>query len=371
MTPAFATIPGTAPLRLVVVGAGVMGRHWMRIVSETPAAQLVGVVDLDTEAAAQAAAASGADVISGASLTAVAAETGADAVIDVTAPQAHRAVNVEALRAGLPVLCEKPIAPTVAETMALVAAAELTGQLLMTSQSRRYYPALARLKGMAATLGDIGIVTTEFFKAPHFGGFRDEMDDPLLVDMAIHAFDVARYLLGAEATSVDCRSFNPSWSWYRGDAAASADFAFDGGARYVYTGSWCSPGLETSWNGTWRISGENGTAAWDGEGEPVSDPAVVPADGPVTARSEIAGALDEFVRALRTGGIPSGEVHSNIHTIAMVEGAVRSARTGHRVALDGVLENAYTAALADERDADLRGVLASWGSAGDAVARLR
>jgi predicted dehydrogenase len=281
-------------------------------------------------------------------------------------------VNTEALLGGLPVLCEKPIAPTVSETFALIAAAELSGRLLMTSQSRRYYPALARLKDVAATLGDIGIVTTEFFKAPRFGGFREEMDDPLLVDMAIHAFDVARYLLGVEATSVDCRSFNPSWSWFRGDAAASAHFEFEGGARYVYTGSWCSPGLETSWNGSWRISGEHGSAAWDGEGEPVSDPAsdAIRADAS-TARPEIAGALDEFVGALRTGRTPSGEVHSNIHTITMVEAAVRSARTGRQVALADVLESAYRAALADEADPALRAVLASWGSVDDAIARLR
>ena len=370
MSPQFATIPGAEPLRLVVVGAGAMGRNWMHVVSETPGVELVGVVDLDAGAACRAVAASGTTAVAGSSLSVVAAETGADAVIDVTAPQAHRAVNTEALRAGLPVLCEKPIAPTVAQTMALIAAAELTGQLLMTSQSRRYYPQLARLKGIATTLGDIGLLTTEFFKAPRFGGFRDEMDDPLLVDMAIHAFDVARYLLGTEAQSVDCRSFNPSWSWYRGDAAASADFEFDGGARFVYTGSWCSPGLETSWNGAWRISGAHGSAAWDGEGEPVSEPAAPHAD-PATGREEIAGALDEFVSALRTGTIPSGEVHSNVHTITMVEAAVRSARTGGRVALDGVLQAAYCAALAEEADDDLRAVLASWGSADDAIARLR
>jgi predicted dehydrogenase len=308
--------------------------------------------------------------VSGASVVPVAAEAEADAVIDVTAPPAHRTVNTQALLAGLPVLCEKPIAPTVAETMSLIAAAELSGQLLMTSQSRRYYPQLARLKDIVAGLGDVGLVTTEFFKAPRFGGFRDVMDDPLLVDMAIHQFDVARFLLGAEARSVDCRSFNPSWSWYRGDAAASAEFEFDGGARYVYTGSWCSPGLETSWNGAWRVSGAHGSATWDGEGEPASDPEV-PAGEVSTTRPEIAGALDEFVAALRNGDTPSGEVHSNVHTVAMVEAAVRSSRTGARVVIDDVLESAYCSALAEESNAEIRDVLAGWGSAEDAIARLR
>ena len=368
---AFATIPGTDPLRVVVVGAGAMGQAWLRNVQSTPEVELVGIVDVDRDAAARAAAAYGPHVPVGDDLTEVAARGGAQAVIDVTAPVAHRAVNSQALRAGLPVLCEKPIAPTVAETLALVAEAELSGQLLMTSQSRRYYPALARLKAAVATLGDIGLLTTEFFKAPHFGGFRDEMDDPLLVDMAIHQFDVARYLLDAEPIAVDCRSFNPSWSWYRGDAAATATFEFAGGTRFVYTGSWCSPGLETSWNGSWRVSGAHGTARWDGDGEPESDVAreADPAAGEV--RPEIAGALDEFVQALRTGRIPSGEVHANVHTITMVEAAVRSARTGASVRLADVIADAYRAAIAAEPDPAIRDVLDSWGSTDDVRERLR
>jgi hypothetical protein len=50
---------------------------------------------------------------------------------------------------------------------------------------------------------------------------------------------------------------------------------------------------------------------------------------------------------------------------------VLSARTQSRVALDSVLENAFDAALGHEPNPDIRAVLASWGSAEDAIARLR
>jgi predicted dehydrogenase len=386
----FATVPDAgqadAPLAVVLVGAGNMGRHWLDVIAATPEVRLVGLVDLDLELARRAAAERGLEIVVGDALAAVAAESGAQAVIDVTVPPAHHAVNTEALFAGLPVLCEKPIAPTVAEALSLAATAEATGQLLMTSQSRRYYPVLAELKRVVGGLGDIGVVTTEFFKAPHFGGFRDEMAHPLLVDMAIHAFDVSRYLLDADPVSVDCRTFNPSWSWYRGDAAATAVFAFEGGTRYTFAGSWCSPGFETSWNGRWRISGARGSALWDGEGRPEvayvgeaeaaesagsagSDDSVGPGGsvGSVgsggSGRPEIAGALDEFVAALRTGRTPSGEVHSNVFSLAMVEGAVRSADGLRSVGLDEVLEDAYRTAVTDERRPEVRAVLESWGSA--------
>ncbi|GAB3797189.1 Gfo/Idh/MocA family oxidoreductase [Humibacter antri] len=362
----FERVTGEGPLRVVLVGAGNMGRAWMRVLGESPDVALVGLVDLDLDLARRAAAERGLDVVVGAVLAEVVTASRAQAVIDVTVPPAHHAVNTEALFLGLPVLCEKPIAPTVAETLSLIAAEEVSGQLLMTSQSRRYYPQLAQLKAVTATLGDIGIVTTEFFKGPHFGGFRDEMEHPLLVDMAIHAFDVARYLLDADPISVDCRTFNPQWSWFRGDAAASATFVFAGGTRFSYTGSWCSQGLETSWNGSWRVSGARGSATWDGEGAPRveysdgggTEPANVPG-----SRSEIAGALDEFVEALRTGTPPSGDVHSNVHSLAMVEAAVRSAAEERTVLLADVLDNAYAQALAAEQRDDVRAALSAWGSA--------
>src|SRR5690606_15374997 len=169
-------------------------------------------------------------------------ETGARAIVNVTVPRAHHPVTTAALTAGLPVLGEKPVAETVSRALSLVAAAEVTGRLFVVSQSRRYNRRLFAFREQARTLGDLGVLTTEFFKAPRFGGFREEMPHPLLIDMAIHPFDSARFLLDAEPVSVYCEEYNPSWSWYSGDAAAAAVFEMTGGVRYVYTGSWCSPG---------------------------------------------------------------------------------------------------------------------------------
>jgi predicted dehydrogenase len=365
----FATVvDATAPVRIVLVGAGAMGRNWIRVLSASPDVELVGLVDLDVELARSVVAELGlVGVVVGASLTEVAAEAKATAVVNVTVPVAHYSVNTEAMFGGLPVLCEKPIAPTVSQALALAAAAEASGQLLMTSQSRRYYRALAELRGSLSSVGQLGIVTTEFYRDPHFGGFRDEMDQPLLVDMAIHAFDVARYLLDANPTSVYCETFNPQWSWYRGDAAAFATFEFEGGIRFLFNGSWCSGGQQTSWNGSWRLSGSEGTASWDGESAPVIQSAggatLAPEAVSDFGGEEIAGSLAEFIHAIRTGETPSGAVHSNVHSLAMVEAAVRSAETGTRIVIGELLEDAYATALETETRADIHSVLDGWGSA--------
>lgn len=348
-----------------------MGRNWLRVLSASPDVELVGLVDLNLTAADKAVSDAGLDtVVTGISLTGVAAKTRAQAVVNVTIPAAHHPVNVEALFAGLPVLCEKPVAPTVSEALSLVASSEVTGQLLMISQSRRYYSTLAALKERVQTLGDIGVITTEFFKAPHFGGFREEMEHVLLVDMAIHAFDVARYLLDQDPVSVYCEEFNPSWSWYAGDAAATAVFEMSSGVRYVYTGSWCSDGFETSWNGNWRVSGSRGTATWDGENEPAIDLLSTDATStnalstnePVDSPEEIAGSLAEFIRALRTGQVPSGEVRANVLSLAMVEAAVQSSETGRKVRIEQVINEAHKTAVVNERRPEVRAVLAAWTS---------
>ena len=358
------------PLRVVQVGAGMMGRAWLRLLVESSDVQLVGLVDLDAGAARVAVDEAGlADLPIGASLEAMLDLARPDAVVNVTVPTAHRGVSSAALLRGVPVLSEKPLADTVSAGIAMMAASERGGQLLMVSQSRRYFRPLTAFRRQIAEIGPVGLLRCDFFKAPLFGGFREEMAYPLLIDMAIHQFDLARDLSGSEPVTVHCVSFNPSWSWFAGDAAAQVSVEFASGAVFSFTGSWVSPGLETSWNGRWRVSGANGTATWDGDGAPVAGRA----DGSQVAvaahdvAEEIAGGLADFVDAVRTGRIPSGEVHANLLSLAMVEAAIRSAEEKRTVTIAEVLEDAYAAALAGEQDPDLRAVMEGWTSIHEVV----
>lgn len=355
-------------LRLIQVGAGQMGRAWLRTIAENPAVELVGLVDVDEAVARAAAGETGfPDVPVSTDLAELLGTVGADAVVNVTIPTAHASVSTAALLRGLPVLCEKPLADSTAVGLTMVAAAEASGRLLMVSQSRRYWNAVGALRPRLPELGRLGTVTCSFYKAPHFGGFRDAMDYPLLLDMAIHQFDLARALIGSEPVSIRCDSFNPAWSWYAGDASADVHAVFADGTRFAFDGCWCAPGLETSWNGAWRISGEHGTATWDGDGAPslqtgAGAPEVLDlADGP----EQIAGSLAEFVAALQSGATPNGEVHDNVMSLAMVEAAVRSAETGEAVLLADVLTEAHNAALGLPVEPQVRAVMESWGSVAD------
>ncbi len=352
-------------IKIIQVGAGAMGRLWLDVLAGSADMELVGLVDIDLSAAQLSAAGAGLpDVALARSLPELLDWVAADAVLNVTVPEAHAEVSIAALLHGLAVLCEKPLADTLAAALSMIAAAEVGGRLLMVSQSRRYWRNLTALRTQLARLGRLGLVQCSFFKAPHFGGFREEMAYPLLGDMAIHQFDLARELIGTEPVSVSCESFNPSGSWYAGDAAANVAVDFADGTRFVFTGSWCSPGLETSWNGSWRISAAGGTALWDGDYAPVAQTAdgeQIPAE-PGTGPEQIAGSLAEFVTALRTGAAPSGEAHSNVMSLAMVECAIQSAQTRRRVVLGDLLDEAYRQALASEQRPELAAALTSWPS---------
>lgn len=364
----FRTLTGNEPIRVVVAGAGAMGRRWMQNATRNSDVHLVGVADVVEAAAERAVAELGLECATGVDAVALARRVEADAVINVTIPAAHHPVTTAALAAGFAVIGEKPAAATVSEALSLAAAAELSSELFVVSQSRRYDDNLFALKHLAGTLGAVGIVNVGFFRDPRFGGFREEMDHPLLLDMAIHPFDSVRFILGTDPVSVVAEEFNPVWSAFAGDAAAAVNFTMSDGSRFLYNASWASPGLQTSWNGEWRLSGENGSALWDGDHAPLAgDGETQQLDAPVPPGQSIAGSLADFVTALRTGVAPMGEIHENIMSLAMVEAAVTAARTGGRVLIDDALAASHREAVAAETDADVAEILRSWTSVRDAL----
>ena len=324
-----------------------MGRQWGANLLASEQVELVGWVDIRPQVAAQAAQELALRrIYVGDSLERAIAETRPDFVVDVTVPEAHYEVTLQALDAGVAVLGEKPLADTLERAKEMVGASERAGRLFMVSQNRRYDPYLEAMRRLILhETGFPGILNSDFYIGAHFGGFRDHMPSPLLLDMSIHTFDAARYLSGADPLAVYCEEFNPEWSWYEGNSSAVAIFEMTGGLRYSYRGSWCSEGRHTSWEGEWRAVGPRGSATWDGEHPPVAEVVVEP--GGFHSRTEvrreqprldmargIAGSLRDFLEALRTGATPMGECHDNIKSLAMIFAAMESARGRRRVEIN-------------------------------------
>jgi predicted dehydrogenase len=254
----------------VVVGAGLVSQFWLPLLRDRDDIELVAVVDLDPAAARAALERDALTAPVFRELAPAVQATAANVVVNLTPPEAHRPVVEAALELGCHVLGEKPIATTLDDAYALVVAAAAAGRTYAVMQNRRFEHGIRTLRdGLADDrIGRPTILACDFFRAPRFGGFREEMESPLLVDMAIHQFDQARFLAGSDPVAVSCVEFNPPGSWYAGDAAAACTFEFADGAVFAFRGSWCAPGFATSWNGSWRVVGTHGTALWDGEATP-------------------------------------------------------------------------------------------------------
>jgi len=202
----------------------------------------------------------------------------------------------------------------------------------MVAQNYRYRPFVKTLKKLVASnlYGPPGQARVAFYKAPHFGGFREEMDQPLVVDMSIHHFDLMRHILGVDPISMMGRTWNPDWSWFKGDASAAFILEFGGGVQVIYHGSWCTTGSETSWSGDWRIECADGVVVCQNDViyEPLEEVAIEP-----MTRTDQDYLLHEFYLAVTEGIAPATNGRDNLKSLGMVFGAVKAARAGQIIEL--------------------------------------
>ncbi|MEZ4669759.1 MAG: Gfo/Idh/MocA family oxidoreductase [Anaerolineae bacterium] len=333
-------------MKVIQVGIGGMGTAWLNTVLQSPEVEFAAFVEVNDQIATAQADKFALDRgLIFKSLPAALEAVKADGVINVTPPQFHREVSFAALEAGLPVLSEKPLAGTLDDAQAIVKKANQTGVLHMVTQNYRYHQPCHTLKTVLASgeLGRIGAVTVEFFKGPHFGGFREEMPYPLIIDMSIHHFDLMRFFLESDPLSVFGRSWNPAWSWYKGDASASVSLQFANGVAVAYNGSWCSQGQETPWNAHWRFECEKGVVILrddvvyvqhllgieGSEGfRPNRYGELTPIPAVPMQRMAQAYLLHEFYEAVTQGKTPATTCQDNIKSLGIVFDVVKSFETG-------------------------------------------
>lgn len=339
----------TLPLRVLQVGCGHISSLWLEPAKKHPALAVVGLVDINAAAAQKQADAFGFDAYVGSDLDDAIAQTQPDVVFNCTIPAAHFEVTSKALNAGAHVLSEKPLADTMQQARDMLALCEQTGRTLAVMQNRRFNPNVRLIREVIASgvLGELTTINADFFLAAHFGGFRLEMPNILIKDMAIHTFDAARYFSNANAHAVYCYEWNPKASPYSTGAAAQAIFEMDDGIVFNYRGSWVSEGCHTPWESAWRIVGTEGSLTWDGALELKSE-VVAKCGGffsefrqpdlPRLIHSDMMGwhgvTIDAFCKALATGETPETHAADNIHSLAMVFGAVESANKRERITFD-------------------------------------
>ncbi|MCV9887156.1 Gfo/Idh/MocA family protein [Metabacillus halosaccharovorans] len=338
--------------QIIVVGCGSMANTWIDYVLQRDSAEIVAFVDVHLETAASMAASKQLQVPVYSDLgEALAAHQHVNLVFDVTIPAAHKQIVSTALQANCHVFGEKPMAESMKDARELLDISRNIGFTYTVMQNRRYNKQIRALRSILANneIGHINSIHADFFLGPHFGGFREAMDSPLILDMAIHTFDQARYVTNADPVSVYCHEYNPSSSWYKGNASASCIFEMSNGVVFTYQGSWSAEGLNTSWESDWRVIGSKGTAKWDGFHLPYYE--VVDETKPTdffrpVIRKEAEdtysgheghwGCLDEMFSALEQNRKAETDCEDNIKSMAMVFAAIESARTGKKVFIEAI-----------------------------------
>ena len=347
-----------AEFRVVVAGCGQIAGSWLPYTLDRRDAEIVALVDIDQKQAERVAGRFGLCCPIFSDIDAAIEAASPKLVYCLAPPEAHASLVTSALNRDCHVFTEKPLGTSMREARALVDLAQARTCNLSVMQNRRYDAGIRALRKLVAdqAIGSTGIVAADFFMAPHFGGFRERMAHPLLLDMAIHTFDQLRFITGADATEALCEEFNTPGSWYSGDASAVCLFRLSDGSVFSYRGSWSADGYPTSWQSHWRIVGSAGTALWDGEHLPRVEVPDARSQTQETACRRVAvagtgqdagqgrvgheGCLEEMYAALIAGRKAETDCADNINSLAMVFAALESARARRWIDVNALLAGA-------------------------------
>jgi len=194
----------TNRLRIGIIGAGRIGKvHAETVAFGLPQAELVSITDVRRQAAMDLANRCG-NVAVAASSAEIFADPRIDAVLICSSTDTHADLLSEAARAGKHIFCEKPIALDLAHIDAALETAAIAGVKLQIGFNRRFDANFARVR-QAVETGEIGAPRLMHIVS------RDPAPPPIsyvkvsggmFLDMTIHDFDMARFLIGDEVEEI-------------------------------------------------------------------------------------------------------------------------------------------------------------------------
>lgn len=189
-------------MRFGLIGAGGIGRVRAKALGNTPGCELIAIADLDQARASAVAPSESVSIY--ADSRRMLSDERVEAVIVSTPPQFHEEIVIAALETGKHVLCEKPLANTLAACRRMVEAARRTGKTLATGFNHRYFPAVQFVKQTleSGLIGELDHVRS-FTGHTGLDQFSAEwmydqkvIGGGALMDCGIHIIDLTRYILG-------------------------------------------------------------------------------------------------------------------------------------------------------------------------------
>jgi len=182
------------PMRVGLVGCGVMGRNHARVLSDLKNAQLVGIADPDQSAVGPVA--RSLDVTAVTDISEL-LDLGCQALVIAGPTHLHHELALTAINRGVHVLVEKPIASTVDEGQDIVNCARRKGVTLMVGHVERFNPVVQTVKEALEREDILSIAITRV------GPFPPRMSHVgVVIDLAVHDIDLIRWFTGSEIVEV-------------------------------------------------------------------------------------------------------------------------------------------------------------------------
>jgi myo-inositol 2-dehydrogenase / D-chiro-inositol 1-dehydrogenase len=323
-------------LGIGVVGTGQMGRyHVERLAGGVPDAEVVAVSDVYVEGAKQVAEQVGARAYSdGHELI---ADDQVQAVLIASPGFTHEEFTLACLAADKPVLCEKPLAPTIDACLrVLEAEAAKPRRLIQVGFMRRYDDGFRALKVAtdAARVGRPLLLHCRHRNADVPPGFTSDM---MITDSVVHDIDVTRWLLGQEIVAATVFKARPSSLAPEGLQDPQMVMLETSGGVLVDVESFVT--CQFGYDIRYELVGESGTLAL-GEHAGVQVRAEGGHHGPIPAdyRERFGDAyqneLEEWVSGVLRGEVTGPSAWDGYATTAVAEAAVESLTKGGRVAVE-------------------------------------
>jgi len=224
------------PLRLALVGCGAISRWHRQAISDVAEIEIAACIDVDADRAAETAAACGAPAYD--SLAAALAAGGFEAALVMVPHHLHEAVATEVLGAGLHLLLEKPMAPTLGACERILAAAGAAPGVFMVGENAQYWPEVQVVREalLGGAIGDVVTAAVHLFLPPlqdYYGGESPWRFDAaqagggLSIDTGSHYIRPLRMWLGEIAEVV--AAMERPHAAMQGESLARALFRFESG----------------------------------------------------------------------------------------------------------------------------------------------
>jgi predicted dehydrogenase len=189
-----AVVGADGALKIGVVGVGVMGSNHARVLAEMSNVRLVGIADPDRKQRDFVARTLGCEAFG--DLDSL-LKCGLDAITIAAPTHLHHELALECIARGIHLLVEKPIAPTVEEGRAIVAAARRAGVTLMVGHVERFNPAVESIKRAIKDEDILSIAITRV------GPFPPRMSNVgVVIDLAVHDIDLIRWFTDSEIVEI-------------------------------------------------------------------------------------------------------------------------------------------------------------------------